>query len=77
MLRTNGRTYREIITLGFEPSCKCDAPTVPSLILDPFMGSGTVAQAAESIGRRWTGYELNPEYHALIADRILQQGLFA
>jgi DNA modification methylase len=47
------------------------------LVLDPFMGSGTVAQAAESIGRRWVGYELNPEYLPLIAERTRQTGLFA
>jgi site-specific DNA-methyltransferase (cytosine-N4-specific) len=47
------------------------------VVLDPFMGSGTVAQAAESLGRRWVGYELNPNYHALIAERTRQVGLFA
>jgi DNA modification methylase len=47
------------------------------IVLDPFMGSGTVAEAAESIGRRWVGYELNPEYVALIAERTRQIGLLA
>lgn len=47
------------------------------VILDPFMGSGTTAEAAESIGRRWCGYEINPAYHALIAERTRQAGLFA
>lgn len=47
------------------------------LVLDPFMGSGTTAEAAESIGRRWTGYEINPAYHTLIAERTRQVGLLA
>jgi DNA modification methylase len=68
--------YSPPLTIGFEPSCACDAPTVPSVVLDPFMGSGTTAEVAESLGRRWTGYELNPAYHALIAARTQQQGLF-
>jgi hypothetical protein len=71
-----GPTSR-VITVGFEPSCTHNAPVVPCTILDPFMGSGTTAQAAEALGRRWVGYELNPEYLKLIADRTRQCGLFA
>jgi DNA modification methylase len=44
------------------------------LVLDPFMGSGTVASVAIGCGRQYVGYELNPEYHRLIAERL---GLFA
>lgn len=32
------------------------------LILDPFMGTGTTAIAAERLGRRHIGFELSPEY---------------
>lgn len=32
------------------------------LILDPFMGSGTTAEAALSAGRRYVGYEIDPRY---------------
>lgn len=46
------------------------------IVLDPFMGSGTTAEAAEALGRRWVGYEINPEYHTLIAERTRQAGLF-
>lgn len=46
------------------------------LVLDPFMGSGTVAEVAEGLGRRWVGYEINLAYHKLIADRTRQKGLF-
>lgn len=31
-------------------------------IFDPFMGSGTVAEVAQRLGRNWLGCELNPDY---------------
>lgn len=37
-----------------------------ALILDPFMGSGTVAKSAQELGRRWIGFELNPDYNIKI-----------
>jgi len=40
------------------------------LVLDPFMGSGTAAVAALRHGRRYIGYEINPEYCALARRRI-------
>lgn len=42
------------------------------VVLDPFMGSGTTAQVAEALNRRWVGYELNPAYQQLIQDRLAQ-----
>lgn len=39
------------------------------LVLDPFMGSGTVAQAALAHGRRVAGFEMNPEYFAIAQQR--------
>jgi len=45
------------------------------LVFDPFMGSGTVAQVAQRMGRRWLGCELNPEYVALINQRTQQLGM--
>ena len=40
------------------------------LILDPFAGSGTTGVAARMLGRRFIGWELNPEYHAIACRRI-------
>jgi site-specific DNA-methyltransferase (adenine-specific) len=44
----------------------------PGRVLDPFMGSGTVALAAETYGRDWLGIELNPDYAALAEQRIAE-----
>ena len=43
------------------------------IVLDPFMGSGTVAAVAQDAGRRAIGIELNPEYCKLIATRFKQR----
>jgi len=40
------------------------------VILDPFMGSGTTAIAALKAGRKYVGYENNPEYVKLAMERI-------
>jgi site-specific DNA-methyltransferase (adenine-specific) len=40
------------------------------IVLDPFMGSGTSAVAAELLGRRWLGIELSPNYTNIANERI-------
>lgn len=40
------------------------------VILDPFMGSGTTAVAARRCGRQFVGFELNPDYCAIIDARL-------
>lgn len=40
------------------------------VVFDPFMGSGTVAQVAQRLGRRYLGCELNPQYGKLQAERL-------
>ena len=50
--------------------CGCGAATRPGLVLDPFMGSGTVALVARKHGRDWLGIELNPEYVQLTRERL-------
>jgi site-specific DNA-methyltransferase (adenine-specific) len=50
--------------------CSCGAATRPGVVLDPFMGSGTVALVAREYGRDWLGIELNPKYVQLTRDRL-------
>lgn len=45
-------------------------------VLDPFMGSGTTAEAALELGRNAIGYELNEEYEPLIREKC-ERGLMS
>jgi DNA modification methylase len=72
-----GQRYLDIVTVGWEPSCACDAPARPAVVLDPFMGSGTTALVARKLGRHAVGIELKPEYAALSAERLQQLSLLA
>ena len=39
-------------------------------VLDPFMGTGTTAEAAIELGRNAIGYEINPEFKKLIDIKV-------
>lgn len=43
----------------------------PGRVLDPFMGAGSTALAAEMHGRAWIGVELNANYAALAEQRLV------
>lgn len=65
--RRDGR----LLAVGeLEPTCLCGADGVPGVVLDPFMGTGTTALAAENHGRDWIGVELNPAYAEMSMERI-------
>jgi len=49
-------------TDGGQPACKCDAPSVPCTVLDPFGGAGTTVLVADKLGRRGIGLELKHDY---------------
>lgn len=75
------------------PKVRNDHPTVKSLdlmchlirlvcppngiVLDPFLGSGSTAKAADIEGRQWIGIELDPRYVKIARARLqgTQQGL--
>jgi DNA modification methylase len=57
-----------------EPCILAGAPA-GGVVLDPFMGSGTTAQVAQDLGRRYLGCELNPAYKPLQNKRLAQQSL--
>ncbi len=56
-------------TLGWQPTCKHDAPTVPCVVLDPFSGAGTVPLVADKLNRRGIGLELKADYCRMAHDR--------
>jgi DNA modification methylase len=55
--------------------CIAAGSRVGDVVFDPFMGSGTVAQVAQDLGRHWLGCELSPEYARMIEKRTRQQGM--
>ena len=40
------------------------------IVLDPFCGSGSTLDAANRIGRKWIGIELDPVFHAMASERM-------
>jgi site-specific DNA-methyltransferase (adenine-specific) len=40
------------------------------VVLDPFMGTGTVAAVAKRLGRHYLGFEISQEYIKIINDRL-------
>jgi site-specific DNA-methyltransferase (adenine-specific) len=68
------RTIRKLGHLAvrgeLQATCECRAAWEPGVVLDPFMGSGTTAIAAEQLGRQWLGIELNPLFAWLAGERI-------
>lgn len=57
------------------PMVKAGCPE-KGIILDPFMGAGTTAVVARSLGRQYLGCELNPEYIKIAEKRMSQEMLF-
>lgn len=57
-------------TIGWEPSCLCNAGIAPCTVLDPFNGAGTTGLVALRLSRSYIGIELNPEYVAMSERRI-------
>lgn len=62
--------YEVVREVGDLIPCGCQAPTTPGVVLDPFFGSGTVAEVAIRNRRDWIGIELNPHYATLARRRI-------
>lgn len=84
------RNRRTVWTIATEPFSEAHFATFPTalvepcilagsrvgdIVLDPFMGSGTTAMVAQSLGRRWFGCELNPAYAAMQSRRAAQTGM--
>jgi len=63
--------HTAIREVGWRATCDCRDPrTLPSIILDPFAGSGTTLQVARWLGRHFIGVELNQAYEADIQGRL-------
>lgn len=52
--------------------CILAGSRIGDVVLDPFFGSGTVAEVCEKLSRQWIGIELNAEYKDLYKGRLVQ-----
>jgi DNA modification methylase len=65
-------------TIGFSPSCTCNARSARGTVLDPFGGAGTVGLVANQLNRDAILIDLNPEYGKMASRRIRRaEPLFA
>lgn len=55
----SARRRRATRTAGWRPGCDHDGPVVPGIVLDPFAGSGTVAEAAVVVGVSSVGIDMS------------------
>lgn len=84
------RNKRSVWTVASQPYSEAHFATFPpkliepcilagskpgDIVLDPFFGSGTTGAVAEKHGRRWIGFDINPEYAKLQAERTAQRSL--
>lgn len=67
---------KHFATMPEELARRCIVTGSPpgGVVLDPFSGSGTTLAVALGTGRSFVGYEINPEYCAMIQDRL---GIFS
>lgn len=71
------RLNKRVKTTGFTHCAHSTRPENlrPGLVLDPFVGSGTVAKVARDHCRHTIGIDLNADYLALAARRLQQLSL--
>ena len=65
-------------TTGWQPSCECNAETVPAVVLDCFGGAGTVGLVADRLQRDAVLIEISGDYAGMARKRIEKDaGMFA
>ena len=73
------RTTHAATINGYECACPPigePAPTRPSVVLDPFGGTGTTAGVAHALGRHGISVDLSADYCRLAEWRIAESGHF-
>jgi DNA modification methylase len=69
-MRVTDNPFPPKVTTGWEPTCDCNADTVPCVVMDPFFGSGTVGRVCRWHERNCVGIELNPDYAEQARERV-------
>ena len=64
------RDNRHPAPFPVELAQRCIDATIDGVVLDPFMGSGTTAIAAEVLGREWIGIEISKKYCKMAEKRL-------
>jgi len=64
------RDNRHPAPFPIELAQRCIDATIDGVVLDPFMGSGTTAIAAEVLGREWIGIEISKKYCKMAEKRL-------
>ncbi len=86
--KDDGKLRRDVLSHKATPSAKRCHPVekpIPLLVelidattnegdwvFDPYIGSGTTAVAADRLGRRWFGCDINPEYVNMALERVVK-----
>jgi DNA modification methylase len=85
VIKEQSRRKRSVWNVNVKPNKQAHFATYPpelitpcilagseenDIVLDPFMGSGTTAMVARSLGRYYIGCELHEEYNNLIQERV-------
>ena len=70
--RANGQDddHPAMMPLSLARRCVAVTSRTNDVVLDPYAGSGTTLLAAQGLGRRWVGIELNPSFVELIERRL-------
>ena len=60
--------WGQALGLFYEPMDSMSS--IGEIVLDPFVGSGTVCEAAKRLGRRYIGIDISPEYCKIAEERL-------
>ena len=71
ILRAGGFGAGSTTTLGWQPSCTCNAPRKKAVLFDPFGGAGTVGFTADRLGRDAICMDLSRPYCEMGKTRII------
>lgn len=64
-----------VMPLALVEPCVLAGSRPGDIVLDPFMGSGTVLEVATRLGRKSVGFEINDDYIELALDRLEKMSL--
>ena len=70
-------TNRQRTAGSLLPACTCSPDPVPSLVYDPFLGSGTTVLVARQLRRHGIGGDLSAAYLAIARERLGLKALAA